>query len=70
MWGVRTDMQNFNIMGVGKLWDRDCRLGMLILWGGGKVRERDKDWDTDILGVGTEISGCFVNVTDPKNMLT
>ena len=28
---------------------------------------RGRDWDTDIMGVGTDISGCLVNVIDSKN---
>ena len=42
---------------------------MLILWGGGEVGarwERGRDWNTDIVGVGTEILEYFVNVSDSK----
>ena len=39
---------------------------MLILWGGGELGERGRDWYTDIVGVGTEISEYLVNVTDSK----
>ena len=33
---------------------------------GDEVGERGRDWDTYIVGVGTEISGCLVNVTIHK----
>ena len=38
-------------------------IGVLILWGWGELGERGRDWDTDIVGVGTEISEYLVDVT-------
>ena len=32
--------------------------------------ERGRGWDTDIVGVGTEISGYLVNVTDSKKYVS
>ena len=34
---------------------------------GDKVGERGRDWNTDIVGVGTEILEYLFNVTDSKN---
>ena len=41
---------------------------MLILWGGGRRGKLGRYWETDIVWVGTEISGCSVNVIDSKNI--
>ena len=41
---------------------------MLILCGWGRAGGTGRDWDTDIVGVGTEISEYLVNVTDSKIM--
>ena len=38
-----------------------------IVWVGDKVGERGSDWNTDIVGVGTEILEYLFNVTDSKN---
>ena len=43
---------------------------MLILWGWGEVGERGRDWDTDIVGIVTEISGYLVNVTYLKKRIS
>ena len=39
----------------------------IVGWGGGRRRKHGRYWDTDIVWVGTEISGCLVNVIDSKN---
>ena len=41
-------------------------IGDVNIVGWGRGGERGRDWNTDILGVGTEILEYFVNVTDSK----
>ena len=53
-------------MGVGAC-DRDWDVNIVgERGGGGEVGKQGRGWDTDIVGVGTEIAGCLVNVTDLK----